>query len=105
MSKAGTKKSEAGKSKKTATVKSTKPLAIEEVSKQVLSKLQSLNIEAGLQADIQWCLGSYGYDKNPVGLYEMGHKALPVLKAAMEKNKKSVPAKLIADLEKALKSK
>ncbi|QOI98901.1 MAG: hypothetical protein HRU69_10760 [Flammeovirgaceae bacterium] len=78
---------------------------MEKVSEQVLSKLQTLNIEAGLQADIQWCLGSYRYDKNPVGLYEMGHKALPVLKAAAEKNKKSVSSKLIADLEKALKSK
>lgn len=105
MAKTTTKKSEAGKSSKPVTAKASKPLAIEKVSEQVLSKLQSLNLQEGLQADIQWCLGSYRYDKNPVGLYEMGHKALPVLKAAAEKNKKSVPAKLITDLEKALKSK
>jgi hypothetical protein len=105
MAKTATKKSEAGKNSKPTATKTSKPLAIETVSEQVLGKLQSLNIEAGLQADIQWCLGSYRHDKNPVGLYEMGHKALPVLKAAAEKNKKSVSAKLIADLEKALKSK
>jgi hypothetical protein len=105
MAKPATKKSEAAKSSKPAAAKTAKPLAIEKVSEQVLSKLQSLNIEAGLQADIQWCLGSYRHDKNPVGLYEMGHKALPVLKAAADKNKKSVSAKLIADLEKALKTK
>ncbi|MCK6618683.1 MAG: hypothetical protein L6Q51_13670 [Cyclobacteriaceae bacterium] len=105
MAKTVSKKSETNKSTKPAAPKATKPLAIEKVSEQVLNKLQSLNIEAGLQADIQWCLGSYRYDKNPVGLYEMGYKALPVLKAAAEKNKKSVSAKLITDLEKALKDK
>ncbi len=104
MAKAATKKTPTGKSSTPAAVKS-KTLAIEKVSEQVLSKLQALNLEAGLQADIQWCLGSYRHDKNPVGLFEMGRKAVPVLKAAAEKNKKSVSAKLIADLEKALKSK
>ncbi|MDL5047147.1 hypothetical protein QQ054_14070 [Oscillatoria amoena NRMC-F 0135] len=64
-----------------------------------------MNLEAGLQADIQWCLGSYRHDKNPIGLYEMVRKAMPVLKSAMEKNKKSVSVKLISDLEKALKAK
>jgi len=98
------KKSGAGKTVKPVASSPAKPLAIEKVSEQVLGKLQSLNIETGLQADIQWCLGSYRYDKNPVGLYEMGRKALPVLKSVAEKNKKAVSAKLIADLEKALKA-
>jgi hypothetical protein len=103
MAKTATKKLGAEKSGKPVTA-TAKPLAIEKVSEQVLAKLQSLNIETGLQADIQWCLGSYRYDKNPVGLYEMGRKALPVLKSVAEKNKKAVSAKLIADLEKALKA-
>ncbi|MFN3840309.1 MAG: hypothetical protein ACK4RF_06345 [Cyclobacteriaceae bacterium] len=103
MAKAATKKSDVRVSTK-PTAKKTTTLAIEKVCEQVLTKLQSLNLEAGLQADIQWCLGSYRHDKNPIGLYEMGRKAVPVLKAAMEKNKKAVSARLIADLEKALKA-
>jgi hypothetical protein len=76
---------------------------IEKVSEQVLSKLQALNLEHGLQADIQWCIGSYRHDKNPIGLYQMLERALPVLKHQREKNSRSVAVKLIADIEKVLK--
>lgn len=85
-----------------ATQKSVK-VDIEQVSEQVLMKLQALNIEHGLQADIQWCIGSYRYDKNPIGLYQMLERALPVLKQHRAKNSRSVAVKLINDIEKALK--
>lgn len=89
---------------KTSAQKTAK-VDIEKISEQVLSKLQALKIEHGLQADIQWCIGSYRHDKNPVGLYQMIERALPVLKSQREKNQRSVAAKLIADIEKALKKK
>ncbi len=76
---------------------------IEALSEQVLKKLQALKIEQGLQADIQWCIGSYRFDKNPVGLYQMLERALPVLRAVRTKNARAVAAKLLADIEKALK--
>lgn len=76
---------------------------IEQICEQVLVKLQSLNIEHGLQADIQWCIGSYRYDKNPIGLYQMLERALTVLKNQRTKNARSVAVKLINDIEKALK--
>ncbi|MBX2966384.1 MAG: hypothetical protein KF845_09580 [Cyclobacteriaceae bacterium] len=76
---------------------------MDKISEQVLEKLQALNAEPQLQADIAWCLGSYRYDKNPVGLIQKGTEALALLKALKKKSPKAVPAKLISDLEKALK--
>jgi hypothetical protein len=75
---------------------------IEAVSEEALGKLQQLGIEDQLQRDLQWCLGSYRADRNPVGLYNNARKALTVLKNEKEKKTKGVTAKLISDLEKAV---
>jgi hypothetical protein len=94
--------------KKSAAVTKPKAPAVPLIVKacdDALKKLRALDIELGLQADIEWCLGSYRNDKNPIGLYEMIEKAIPVFKAEAEKNSKAVPAKLLTDLAKALKSK
>lgn len=93
--------------KKVAVTKPKAPAAhrIEKVNEDVLQKLQSLNVEQALQADIEWCLGSYRNDNNPSGLYIMAERALQVFKFELTKDPKSVPAKLITDIEKALKSK
>lgn len=80
-------------------------LAIEKACADSLKKLKAMKAELGLQADIEWCLGSYRHDKNPSGLYVMAERALLVFKGALVKNSKAVPAKLISDIEKALKSK
>lgn len=96
--------------KKTAAKKPLKPKApaahqIEKVNEEILAKLQALNVEQALQADIAWCLGSYRNDNNPSGLYLMAERALQVFKFELSKDPKSVPAKLIKDIEKALKNK
>jgi hypothetical protein len=98
---------------KTATTKTaTKPRApratasnnsIEKVSEEALGKLQELGIEEQLQRDLQWCLGSYRADGNPVGLYDTAQQALAVFKNEKEKKTKGVTAKLITDLEKAVR--
>ena len=99
---------------KTATTKTaTKPRApratasenngIEKVSEEALEKLRELGIDEQLQRDLQWCLGSYRADGNPVGLYGNVKKALDLLKSEKEKKTKGVTAKLITDLEKAVK--
>ena len=85
-----------------ASVAST--ITIENACKDALTKLKALKAAPDLQADIEWCLGSYRSDKNPEGLYEMGEKALGVLTKAAAKNAKAVSKKLLTDLEKALKS-
>jgi hypothetical protein len=75
---------------------------IEKVSGQTLEKLQELGIDHQLQKDIEWCLGSYRADNNPVGLYESVKRALAVLRTEKEKKTKGVTAKFITDLEKAV---
>lgn len=82
----------------------TSAVTIEKVSEDTLEKLRALNIESELQNDLEWCLGSYRADGNPVGLYAMAERALNVLKAEKEKKTKGVTAKMITDLENSLAS-
>jgi hypothetical protein len=88
---------------KTAKAKSS-PSSIEKVSEETLEKLRALNIEPELQNDLEWCLGSYRADGNPVGLYAMAERALNVLKSEKEKKTKGVTSKMITDLEKSIES-
>ena len=76
---------------------------LEQASEEALKKLQSLGIEQQLQSELEWCLGSYRFDRNPSGLYEVAGRALTVLNAEKAKKTKGVTVKLIGDLEKALK--
>ncbi len=79
-------------------------MSIEKATKDALTTLKSLDIHHQLQADIEWCLGSYATDGNPSGLYEMVEKSIRILSVEKEKKSKGVTSKLISDLEKALKS-
>ena len=76
---------------------------LEQVNAQALEKLQELGIEDQLQRDLQWCLGSYRADQNPIGLYETARKALAVFQSEKQKKTKGVTAKLVNDLEKVVK--
>jgi len=76
---------------------------LEQSSEDVLRALQTLGIEQQLQSELEWCLGSYRFDKNPSGLYEVANRALIVLNAEKAKKTKGITAKLVGDLEKALK--
>jgi hypothetical protein len=78
------------------------PIPIVKANEDALKKLRALKVEQGLQNDIQWCLGSYSYDKNPAGLFEMGAKALKVFRDLKSLKPKSVPATLVKTLEMAL---
>lgn len=100
-------KSAASAPRKTSARPKTAPSSedqIEKVSVEALKKLQALGIEQELQNDIEWCLGSYRADRNPVGLYTMAERALNVLKAEQAKKTKGITAKLVSDLEKAVQS-
>ncbi len=76
---------------------------IEKTSQSILAKLQALNFDAKLQADLEWCLGSYRSDKNPIGLYQMLARALQLFESEQKKKTKGITLKLIGDLKKALK--
>ena len=78
--------------------------SIEKATEEALSKLKALGLEPQLQADIEWCLGSYKADSNPTGLYEMTERAVAVFSAEKDKKTKGVTTKLITDLQKALAS-
>ncbi len=91
-------KAPAKRATKTTTVSETNPIV--KTSEAALKKLKDLGIENQLQADLEWCIGSYKADKNPIGLYEMARRALVVFKD--NKNTKGVTAKLISDLEKVV---
>lgn len=55
-----------------------------------------------LQAKLEWCIGSYSYDNNPVGLHEYGIQSLSVLKKVKTKEPRKVTKKVIDGLEKAI---
>jgi hypothetical protein len=76
---------------------------VEQINEETLRKLTELGIEEQLQRDIEWCLGSYRSDQNPVGLYETARRALAVFQAEKEKKTKGITAKLISDLERVIK--
>jgi hypothetical protein len=77
---------------------------IEKASSEALEKLRALNIESELQNDLEWCLGSYRADKNPVGLYAMAERALKIFEEEKSKKTKGITTKLISDLQKAIQS-
>lgn len=101
-----TAKTPAKKVAKTAAkpkAKTSSGISIEKLCKDALLKLQGLGIEQQLQADLEWCLGSYDHDKNPSGLYEMAERALSVFKAEKAKKTKGITAKTVLDLETGLR--
>ena len=70
-----------------------------------LIAFRKLNKEelAEIQSKLEFVIGSYEYDKNPVGLNEYGIKALNKLKAIKIKQPRKINKKIIEGLEKSLK--
>ena len=90
--------------KKAAASKSESPAdQIVKICESALAKLNELNIEHSLQSEINWCLGSFQNDHNPIGLYQMADRSLSIFKGELAKKTKGVTAKFVADIEKALK--
>jgi hypothetical protein len=89
---------------KPASTTKAKPFSLEQTSEDTLKKLRELGLDAQLQSDLEWCLGSYRADQNPTGLYDMLDRSLSVFKMAKENKAKGITAKLTGDIEKALKT-
>jgi hypothetical protein len=87
---------------KTAKKETPKGASIEKACQVALDKLRELNIDEGLQSEIQWCLGSYAHDSNPEGLYVMAKRALAIFTVELASKTNGVTAKLVTDLEKAI---
>lgn len=90
------------KKKASASTKAPSSNKIEKACDEALEKLRSLGIDQQLQNDIEWCLGSYRADQNPVGLYGVAERALRVFQEEKAKKTKGITAKMITDLEKAI---
>ncbi len=92
--------------KKAATKKSTADPAAElaKQCQQAAAKLEKMEDSkyAEIQGKLEWCIGSYNYDKNPAGLAEYGKQALDHLKQAREEKPRKISQKVIDDLEKAV---
>jgi len=56
-----------------------------------------------IKSKLEYVIGSYNFDKNPVGLFEIGEIALKNLKEIKKKSPKSINKKVIEELEKSLK--
>jgi len=76
---------------------------------RIACEVASLSIEklneakfADLKEKLDFCIGSYDFDKNPTGLYEYGEKAFKELTAYKKKNTRKVNAKVLSNLGKAL---
>lgn len=73
---------------------------LEKTVESALGKLTKLKVNDQVVSELEWCLGSYRADQNPVGLIEKSRRALELLKEQKEKNSRAVSKKLIQDLEK-----
>ena len=77
---------------------------IEKACKEALKKFQQVGSDefSEVLSKLEFVIGSYNFDKNPVGLYEIGAMALTKLKDLKKAKPRLVSKKLIDDLEKAL---
>lgn len=80
---------------------------IEKACEAALEKFDKIGHEkyADIKSKLEYVLGSFRYDGNPVGLHEIGAKALKELKKYKKEKPRLVSKKLIDSLEKALKEK
>ena len=78
---------------------------IEKACRAAFEKFQKIGLEkyVDVQSKLEYVLGSYKHDGNPVGLYEFGAVALKELKKYKKAKPRLVSKKIIDDLEKALK--
>jgi hypothetical protein len=51
---------------------------------------------------LEFCIGSYNFDKNPIGLVEYGFRALSMLKEIKKNHPRKVSGELISTLENSL---
>lgn len=108
--KAAPKAKDDGPAKKAASKKASRSssadpgAALAKQCQQVATKLDKIEGDkyAEIKEKLEWCLGSYNYDKNPAGLADYGKQAVEKLKEARQEKPRQISQKLIDDLEKAL---
>jgi hypothetical protein len=72
-----------------------------ELAMQTFQKLDQPEF-ADMISKLEFCIGSYNFDKNPAGLVEFGFKAMELLKEIRKKKPRKVSDKVINALEESL---
>ena len=82
----------------------TKGNRLRDACKQAVTALKKLNQPEfeEITSKLEFCIGSYDFDKNPVGLVEYGHMALEMLKELKKNNPRKISKELIKKLEDSL---
>ena len=77
---------------------------IEKACVEAYEKFEKLDLPEfqDIKEKLAFVINSYRYDKNPVGLFEIGGQALDILKKYKEEKPRQVAKKLIEGLEKAV---
>lgn len=72
-----------------------------ELAAQTFKKLNPAEHKV-IISKLEYCIGSFNFDKNPSGLFEFGYQALNLLKDIKQKNTRKVNKTVISSLEQAL---
>lgn len=72
-----------------------------ELAAQTLRKISQADYHE-IISKLEFCIGSYNFDKNPSGLIQYGHQALNLLKEIKSKNPRKVTKSVLASLEQSL---
>ncbi len=72
-----------------------------ELAAQTFHKMKQPDFEE-IISKLEFCIGSYNFDKNPAGLVEYGFKAMEILKEIRKKNSRKVSVEIINALEESL---
>jgi len=77
---------------------------LEKASKDALAQFEKIGDEKyyDIRSKLEFVLGSYGFDGNPVGLYEYAKKSSDLLKKYKLKHPRKVSKKLIDSIDKAV---
>lgn len=77
---------------------------LENACKDALTKFEKIGDEKyyDIRSKLEFVLGSFGFDGNPVGLHEYAKKSSDLLKKYKAKHPRKVSTKLIDSIDKAV---
>jgi len=81
--------------------KSEKLRDVCELAAQTFRKINPADFQ-DIISKLEYCIGSYNFDKNPAGLQEFGYQALNMLQEIKKKQPRKVSKELISGLEECL---
>ena len=77
---------------------------LEKACKDALAQFEKLGDEQfyDIRSKLEFVLGSYGFDGNPVGLHEFAKKSSDILKKYKQKHPRKVSQKLLDSIDSAV---